>query len=127
MEISSSKSLSRKPNHSDSSSKVDSKFTMKSIRKDIEDFTSVDTKYLGEGSYGKVRLVKEKTSEKYYAMKIISKANLLNFTSIQNVKREIKIHSKLSHPHIIKMNYFFEDEDNVYMVLEYAQNGNLKN
>lgn len=100
---------------------------MKSIRKDIEDFTSVDTKYLGEGSYGKVRLVKEKTSEKYYAMKIISKANLLNFTSIQNVKREIKIHSKLSHPHIIKMNYFFEDEDNVYMVLEYAQNGNLKN
>lgn len=121
---SSSKSLSKKENRSNNSSKVGSKFTMKSIRKDIEDFTSVNTKYLGEGSYGKVKLVQEKKTGILYAMKIISKANLLNFTSIQNVKREIKIHSKLSHPHIIKLHYFFEDEDNVYMVLEYAKNGN---
>lgn len=119
----SSKSLSKKQNRSEESSKVGSKFTLKSIRKDIDDFTSVDSKYLGEGSYGKVKLVQEKSTGVRYAMKIISKANLVSFTSIQNIKREIKIHSKLSHPHIVKMNYFFEDQDSVYMILEYAQNG----
>lgn len=43
----------------------------------------------------------------------------------ENLKNEINIHKKLRHPHIIRLYYFFEDIENVYMVLEYAENANL--
>ena len=100
-----------------------SKVTLKSIRRKLEDFQVVSSKNLGEGSYGKVKAVKEKATGQRYAMKIIAKSNLLSFASINNIKREIKIQSKLRHPHIIRLVYYFEDEENVFMIMEYAQNG----
>ena len=41
------------------------------------------------------------------------------------MKREIKIQKKLDHPHIVKLYHAFEDSENVYLILEYAPNGNL--
>ncbi len=42
-----------------------------------------------------------------------------------SLKNEIKIQKKLHHPHIIQLHHFFEDLHNIYLVLEYAENGNL--
>lgn len=42
------------------------------------------------------------------------------------VKQEVSIHSKLKHPSILEMYTFFEDVNNVYMVLEMAQKGDLQ-
>ena len=42
-----------------------------------------------------------------------------------SLKNEIKIQKKLYHPHIIHLHHFFEDFDNIYLVLDYAENGNL--
>ena len=67
--------------------------------------------------------MKEKATGIRYAMKIISKSNLQSFTSINNVKREIKIQSRLRHPHIIKLVYYFESSEHVYMIMEFAENG----
>ena len=39
--------------------------------------------------------------------------------------REINIHSFVSHPNIIKLYGFFHDDDNIYMILEYAPDGDL--
>ena len=50
---------------------------------------------------------------------------MLNVSSPEHLKREIKIQKKLNHPHIIRLLYSFEDKENVYLVLEYAENGNL--
>ena len=33
----------------------------------------------------------------------------------------------LNHPHIIKLNHIFEDNENIYISLEYAKNGSLFN
>ena len=41
------------------------------------------------------------------------------------LKREIKLQKSLDHPHIIKLFHTFEDNENVYLVLEYAKNGSL--
>jgi serine/threonine protein kinase len=41
------------------------------------------------------------------------------------LKREIKIHKKIEHPHIVKLYYYFEDAENVYLVMDYAENGSL--
>lgn len=43
----------------------------------------------------------------------------------QRVKQEVAIHSKLKHPSILELYTFFEDANNVYLVLELAQNGEL--
>lgn len=43
------------------------------------------------------------------------------------MKQEIKIHKKLNHLHIIKLYNFFEDKYFIYMILEFAEKGNLFN
>ena len=34
------------------------------------------------------------------------------------IAREIDVHSKLSHPHVVKLHTYFEDDSNVYIILE---------
>lgn len=41
---------------------------------------------------------------------------------MENLKREIKIQRKLVYPHIVKLHHYFEDKENVYLILEYAGN-----
>ena len=41
------------------------------------------------------------------------------------VRREVKIHSSLQHPNIVRLRKCFEDEENVYMVLELCPNCSL--
>lgn len=45
----------------------------------------------------------------------MKKAELFKYCSVENLKREIKIQRKLDHPHIIKLDCYFEDK--VYGVL----------
>jgi len=44
---------------------------------------------------------------------------------IQNLKTEIEIHKELDHPHIIKFHGYIHEENMIYLVLDYAENGNL--
>lgn len=81
--------------------------------------------YLGKGSYGSVRLVREKATGKYYALKIVSKKQIYEYKTQDVLKREIKIQKKLDHPHICKLYHCFENKENVYLVLEYAEHGSL--
>lgn len=46
---------------------------------------------LGRGSYGTVRLVREKADGKKYAMKVMAKKQIYLYCSVENLKREIKI------------------------------------
>lgn len=46
---------------------------------------------------------------------------------VQSIKREIRVHSKLSHPYIIKFFDSFQNGNVIVMVLDYAENGNLYN
>ena len=47
---------------------------------------------------------------------------MFEWSAIENIKREIKLHRKLVHPNIIKLYFYFEDKINVYLILEYAGN-----
>jgi len=44
---------------------------------------------------------------------------------VENLKRETRIQKRLNHPHILKLYQYFEDKEQVYLVLEYAQKGSL--
>lgn len=52
----------------------------------------------------------------------MNKKQVLEFCTVENLKREIKIQRKLQHNHVTKLFHYFEDKENVYLVLEYAGN-----
>ncbi|CAD8161745.1 unnamed protein product [Paramecium octaurelia] len=106
----------------------DSASTLKSIRRSPEDFEIIikDNKMeLGKGSYGCVKLVKDKQNGQMYAMKVMNKKQIFEYCSVENLKREIKIQRRLQHPHITKLFHYFEDKENVFLILELAENGSL--
>lgn len=80
---------------------------------------------LGTGSYGEVRLVKEKLTGKQFALKAINKISVGQDVDLNVIKREIAVQKDLNHPNIIKLESDFEDSEFIYMVLEYAENGSL--
>jgi len=71
---------------------------------------------LGTGSYGEVRLCKNRKTDKLYAIKIISKEFLkkkksgkTDETYFEDIKREIAIMKKLSHPNILRLFEVLDD------------------
>eukprot|EP01017_Pseudomicrothorax_dubius_P046807 TRINITY_DN8300_c0_g1_i1.p1 TRINITY_DN8300_c0_g1~~TRINITY_DN8300_c0_g1_i1.p1 ORF type:complete len:257 (-),score=42.59 TRINITY_DN8300_c0_g1_i1:99-869(-) len=68
---------------------------------------------------------KERSSKKVVALKVISKELVKKHHSLKQLRREIEIHSHLSHPAILKMYGYFYDKTYIYVVLEYAPGGTL--
>ncbi|CAD8196600.1 unnamed protein product [Paramecium octaurelia] len=102
-----------------------SKASSSTIRKKSQSDFQAMQQTLGQGSFGWVTLVKEISTGKLLAMKAMKKAELFKYCTVDNLKREIKIQRKLNHPNIIKLDSYFEDKTNVYLVLEYAEGGSL--
>ena len=90
----------------------------------IEDFNVV--KVLGQGSYGKVFLILHKQTKKYHAMKVIKKE--LVFGTRQNEELKSERDNNLTmfdNPFIMKFEYTFQDQNNLYMVMEFVNGGEL--
>ncbi|XP_075070749.1 serine/threonine-protein kinase Chk2 isoform X2 [Mixophyes fleayi] len=87
------------------------------------------SKTIGSGACGEVKLAFEKSTCKKVAVKIISKrAFRLSSASLDqpiSADTEIEILKKLNHPCIIKIENFFDSDDNFYIVLELMEGGEL--
>ncbi|OMJ66081.1 hypothetical protein SteCoe_37206 [Stentor coeruleus] len=116
---------SEKPVEPPAKPSVDKKVQIDQSKKDqLSDYEDMNSS-LGSGSYAEVKLVKHKRTKVLSAMKIVNKKLAEQELSIEIINREIAIHSKLNHPHIIKLFNSFTDETNIYLVLEYAESGSL--
>ena len=91
----------------------------------VNDFQSLSRKAIGEGAFGQVFKVRHITTSSLYAIKVVSKAKIIERGMIEQLKREVRIMYSLNHPNIIKLYNHFEDEKNVYLILELAEEGNL--
>lgn len=81
---------------------------------------------LGEGSTSKVKRAQSISTGKYYAMKIIKKSLLEENPMVnKQLKREIKILSRLHHNSIVQLHGIIESKINKYLILDYADGGNL--
>lgn len=76
---------------------------------------------LGHGQYGKVYLVREKSTKNAYAMKKQSR----NPTTEILLWREIGNQSNLCHRNILRLYGYFHRDTEVFIIMEYAPNGNL--
>ena len=59
------------------------------------------------------------------ALKIMKKSDLKEPNAQEQILREIKIQSYLDHPNILKLYGYFDDEEKIYLILEYAAWGEL--
>ena len=83
-------------------------------------------KFLGKGGFAKCYELKRVDNGRIYAAKIIDKQGLYNGRSKKKLINEIKIHKKLNNSNIVGFEKFFEDKDNVYILLELCSNQTLR-
>lgn len=88
-----------------------------------EDFVTYSL--LGEGSYGKVVLVKKKDSGKQYAMKILKKKMIEQRNQVEHTMSERRILEAINHPFIVKMDYAFQSASKLFFVIDYCPGGEL--
>lgn len=84
-------------------------------------------KVIGQGSYGKVFLVKKTTGSDLgclYAMKVLKKATL-KIRDRMRTKTERDILTEVEHPFIVKLHYAFQTEGKLYLVLDFKRGGDL--
>lgn len=82
---------------------------------------------LGKGTYGTVLLVKQACTGKLYAQKQFRKASLtVRKQLVEQTKTERSILESINrHPFVVKLYYAFQDHEKLYLILEYAQGGEL--
>lgn len=75
---------------------------------------------LGAGSYGEVRLAYPKGHKHPVAIKAIDKTSVADVAEVERVTREFFILQSLDHRHVIKMREVLQDDDRLYLVMEFA-------
>jgi len=80
---------------------------------------------LGKGKFGRVYLVRERASGFVCALKVLNKNEITQGGVEKQVRREIEIQSNLRHPNIIQLYGHFHDSRRIFLVLEFAKNGEL--
>ena len=85
----------------------------------------VKYKILGVGTFGKVWLVSHKRTSKPYALKQLSKREIIGHHQVEGVIREKNIMASLKHPFVVNLVATFQDERQLYMLIELVQGGEL--
>ena len=66
-----------------------------------------------------------KKTQTLYALKQIKKKAILENDILNQFIMEIKLQFYLNHPNILKLFGVFDDEENIYLILEYMEDGTL--
>ena len=81
---------------------------------------------LGSGVTGKVKLAQHRQTGSRVAIKIIKKAHFDRDPQLQRkIHREIALMRLFDHPHLLKLVEVCESQNHLYIVLEYAEHGEL--
>eukprot|EP01101_Sappina_pedata_P008412 TRINITY_DN4647_c0_g1_i1.p1 TRINITY_DN4647_c0_g1~~TRINITY_DN4647_c0_g1_i1.p1 ORF type:complete len:420 (+),score=114.98 TRINITY_DN4647_c0_g1_i1:184-1260(+) len=89
----------------------------------LSDFRLLQT--LGVGSFGKVRLGQHIPTSKYCCLKILEKATIIRMKQGEHIKSERAVLSACTHPFVVKLYSTFQDEANLYFVMEFVHGGEL--
>lgn len=80
---------------------------------------------LGRGKFGNVYLAREAKSKYIVALKVLFKSQLVKNNVQHQLRREIEIQAHLQHPNILRLFGYFYDDTRVYLILEFAPQGEL--
>lgn len=86
----------------------------------------IGSQVLGQGTYATVRVGFHVPSQMEVAVKVYQKAKLFDRQRMQSVANEISILSKARNAGIVKLYQKIEDNQKIYLVMEFCGNTNLK-
>jgi protein kinase A len=89
----------------------------------LPDFTIQRT--LGTGSFGRVHLVQSKHNQRYYAIKVLKKAQVVKMKQVEHTNDERRMLQAVKHPFLITLWGTFQDSKNLYMVMDFVEGGEL--
>lgn len=81
---------------------------------------------IGKGGFGKVWKVEMKKTNRLFAMKEMLKCRIISKRSVTSVMNERKLLSSLKHPFLVNMHYAFQDRENLYLVMDLLNGGDLR-
>ncbi|XP_031437374.1 serine/threonine-protein kinase MRCK alpha isoform X2 [Clupea harengus] len=96
---------------------------VKQMRLHREDFEIL--KVIGRGAFGEVAVVKVKNSDKVFAMKILNKWEMLKRAETACFREERDVLVNGDCQWITTLHYAFQDENNLYLVMDYYVGGDL--
>jgi serine/threonine protein kinase len=80
---------------------------------------------VGTGTFGRVRLARCISNNKYYALKMMKKSRIVKLKQLGHIQYEVKILSRLRCIFAVNFEGMFQDDANIYLVLEYVAGGEL--
>jgi len=89
----------------------------------LQDFIIQRT--LGTGSFGRVHLVQSKHNQRYYAVKVLKKQQVVKMKQIEHTNDERRMLQRVKHPFCITLWGTFSDARNLYMVMDFIEGGEL--
>ena len=92
------------------------------INKNMFEFNYI----IGKGGFGKVWRVKYKKTKEIFALKEMSKRKIIDKKSVKSINNERVFLSKLHHPFLVNMHFAFQDQDNLYLVIDILNGGDLR-
>ncbi|KAI0986165.1 hypothetical protein GJ496_002067 [Pomphorhynchus laevis] len=82
-------------------------------------------RFMGKGGFARCYEIIDVSTSAMFAGKIVSKTLLTKSHQQQKMRQEIEIHKALKHAHVVRFYSYFEDDHNVYVVLEICQRRTL--
>ncbi|KAI1191155.1 Pkinase-domain-containing protein [Nemania serpens] len=89
----------------------------------LNDFDLLRT--LGTGSFGRVHLVQSKHNQRFYAVKVLKKAQVVKMKQVEHTNDERRMLGEVKHPFLITLWGTFQDTRNLYMVMDFVEGGEL--
>lgn len=85
------------------------------------DFDKV--RLLGRGDVGRVYLVRLKGTDKYYAMKVLPKKDMIARNKVKRVQTEREILCSTNYPFIVSLYWSFQSANCLYFVMDFCAGG----
>lgn len=89
----------------------------------LDDFHLLRT--LGTGSFGRVHLAQSRHNGRYYAIKVLKKAEVVRLKQVEHTNSEKSILESAANPFMVNLWGTFQDDINLYMVMDYVPGGEL--
>jgi len=89
----------------------------------IADFDTISI--IGRGAFGEVRVCRKKDSKEVFAVKVMKKSEMLKKNQVSHIRAERDVLALCDNPLVVKLYYSFQDDKNLFLVMEYLPGGDL--
>jgi len=101
----------------------DASKTAEADSKSLEEYKVL--RIIGQGTFGRVKLAQEKKGGLVVAIKCLQKVQIVQMKQVQNVLSEKSAMEAFDHPFVLKLLGKAQDSNQLYLVLEICQGGEL--